>query len=271
MSLLWQKGYRVRSAQKSFHTGTKQYEPGTLIVLLGRNLEKAATVKADMEAIASTANVVVDGLNTGRMKSGIDLTSRFSKPVKQPKVALMVEPPFSTYTSGQLYFLFDQVTAFPIERIRTSILKQTAIPKFGLRYGGADLNDYDVLILPGGGNHLHKLFGKKELAEIKAWVQQGGVLIATESAADFFTKKKSDFTNIELIKAPKDSTAKATVVPFADRRDYHGKKNIPGAALNSSIDNTNPLAFGMPKHLYCLLYTSPSPRDGLLSRMPSSA
>ena len=24
-------------------------------------------------------------------------------------------------------------------------------------------------------------------------------------------------------------------------------------------------------HEYCLLYTSPSPRDGLLSRMPSSA
>ena len=24
-------------------------------------------------------------------------------------------------------------------------------------------------------------------------------------------------------------------------------------------------------HVYCLLYTSPSPRDGLLSRMPSSA
>ena len=25
------------------------------------------------------------------------------------------------------------------------------------------------------------------------------------------------------------------------------------------------------KHTFCLLYTSPSPRDGLLSRMPSSA
>ena len=25
------------------------------------------------------------------------------------------------------------------------------------------------------------------------------------------------------------------------------------------------------KHMPCLLYTSPSPRDGLLSRMPSSA
>ncbi len=256
LSLLWQKKYRVRSAQKSFHTGTKQYPPGSLIVLLGRNLEKAATVKADMEAIATTANVVIDGLNTGRMKSGIDLTSRFSRPVKKPKVALMVEPPFSTYTSGQLYFLFDQVTAFPVERIRTSILKQTAIPKFGLRYGGADLNDYDVLILPGGGNNLSKLFGKKELAEIKAWVQKGGVLIATESAADFFTKKNSGFTDITLVKAPKDSTDIATVVPFADRRDYHGKKNIPGAALNSSIDNTNPLAFGMPRNLYSLKFGS---------------
>ena len=26
-----------------------------------------------------------------------------------------------------------------------------------------------------------------------------------------------------------------------------------------------------PEEIYCLLYTSPSPRDGLLSRMPSSA
>ena len=26
-----------------------------------------------------------------------------------------------------------------------------------------------------------------------------------------------------------------------------------------------------PQYRYCLLYTSPSPRDGLLSRMPSSA
>ena len=28
---------------------------------------------------------------------------------------------------------------------------------------------------------------------------------------------------------------------------------------------------GFEPHMFCLLYTSPSPRDGLLSRMPSSA
>ena len=31
------------------------------------------------------------------------------------------------------------------------------------------------------------------------------------------------------------------------------------------------LQFGDPKRIICLLYTSPSPRDATLSRMPSSA
>ena len=43
-----------------------------------------------------------------------------------------------------------------------------------------------------------------------------------------------------------------------------------------SLDGTRHLALGTDRKLYlyvdgCLLYTSPSPRDGLLSRMPSSA
>ena len=39
-----------------------------------------------------------------------------------------------------------------------------------------------------------------------------------------------------------------------------------------SIAASNPLVFGFPTEMWiCLLYTSPSPRDGLLSRMPSSA
>src|SRR5665647_249661 len=56
----------------------------------------------------------------------------------------------------------------------------------------------------------------------------------------------------------------------------------PAAGPESVITNNNPLVAGRPwisvervseptMTVYCLLYTSPSPRDGLLSRMPSSA
>ena len=38
--------------------------------------------------------------------------------------------------------------------------------------------------------------------------------------------------------------------------DYHASRVLPGFEPDSKL---------------CLLYTSPSPRDGLLSRMPSSA
>ena len=51
-----------------------------------------------------------------------------------------------------------------------------------------------------------------------------------------------------------------------------------GALLNPTIDKLTAfhggramLKEGFKKISICLLYTSPSPRDGLLSRMPSSA
>ena len=39
----------------------------------------------------------------------------------------------------------------------------------------------------------------------------------------------------------------------------------------SNQDDGGIIVFGIDETNHCLLYTSPSPRDGLLSRMPSSA
>ena len=44
--------------------------------------------------------------------------------------------------------------------------------------------------------------------------------------------------------------------------------NTSLGAMSTSFNN---LSTGVTKDMTCLLYTSPSPRDGLLSRMPSSA
>ena len=60
------------------------------------------------------------------------------------------------------------------------------------------------------------------------------------------------------------------------------RKNINNLKINIPLDKFNFLKIDLSKKqnwsnenllkiLNCLLYTSPSPRDGLLSRMPSSA
>ena len=49
-----------------------------------------------------------------------------------------------------------------------------------------------------------------------------------------------------------------------------GGGKIDYTQVNSLTGATGAYQF-LPKYWDCLLYTSPSPRDGLLSRMPSSA
>jgi hypothetical protein len=252
LAAMWEKGYRTRAAKEPFHDGKKSYGEGTIIVLSGHNLDKQDRIREDMKAIASDNQVQIKGYDTGRMASGFDLASTSNRPVKQPRVALMTDPPFDMYSCGQIYFLFDVETRLPVQRIKTSILQQTAIPKFGSRYGYASLLDYDVLILPGGGAGLKDLFQKEQLDQLKAWIENGGVLIAQESAASFFTLDRAKFTNVKLHEPVRDTSSAATYISYAERADYYGLKRVPGAALNATLDVTHPLAFGMDKQVYSL-------------------
>ena len=253
LSMLWAKGYRVRSAIEPFGHGDMAFNAGSLIVLRGRNLEKESSIAADMEMIANEAEVKVIGVHSGRMTDGYDLASSRNRPIKQPRVAMLIESPFNTYTCGQVYFLFDQETWLPVDRIRTSAFAQTGVPHFGFRYGLVDLHDYDVLIMPGGGGGLPALFGKEELDEINDWVRRGGTLVALESAAEFFIDRRG-YAEVSLHRIGEDTTAEAKLLPFADRESYYGKKRIPGSALLANMDLTNPLAFGLKEQLFDLKF-----------------
>ena len=259
LSMLWEKGYRVRSARKKFNDGNKSYHEGSLVILIGRNLEKKERIVAEMKEIAEKAKVVIDGFDTGRMLTGIDLGSGNMRPVKKPKVALLVDEPFNTYTAGQIWFLFDQDTELPISRIRSGSLSQSSASQFGSRYGNANLFEYDVLILPGASvGNLKKVFDKNALTDLKKWVSDGGVLIATENSATFFTEKHSGFSNIKLSEVKKDSSETVKFLKYKDIIDYNGLKRIPGTALNTVIDNSNPLAFGMEEKLYSIKFGADS-------------
>ena len=74
-----------------------------------------------------------------------------------------------------------------------------------------------------------------------------------------------------------DATEMAGIVDEYDNKfmqadEFTKKVNWPSDQLGPAEDTIYDFAYNEDKDIYCcLLYTSPSPRDGLLSRMPSSA
>lgn len=250
LSKLWEEGYRVRTAIKPFTFDGTTYTRGSLIVLIGRNSKKRDSIADDMARIAEEASVVITGFDTGRMDEGIDLASRDSQPIEKPKVALMVDDPFSSYTAGQIWFLFDRWSDFGISRIRTDALM------------GIDLNEYDVIVMPGSWGGIGGAIDSTAQAKLKTWVQSGGTLVATEGSAAFFSKDQSGFTNVELVKDKDENEDEESgkIDPEAYTRyealeDSSGLKRIPGSAFQGIIDDSHPLAFGLGDHLYSLKFS----------------
>ena len=235
---LWAKGYKVRSARKTFNNGSRTYSQGTLVILMGRNLDKVKSAKNDMSQIAKKVGVNIEAFTTGRMKEGIDFGSANMVPLKNPKVGLMVDSPLNSYTAGQLWYLLDKETELGISKLRMD------------RLNNLDLNQYDVLLFPGarGG------FDSTIVKNLKGWISNGGTLIATESSAEFFTEK-SGINKVKTVKPPK--AEKGEILPdaytrYEDRSDSLGLRRIPGTAFFGFIDNSNPLAFGLPDRIYTL-------------------
>ncbi|MEM6644682.1 MAG: M14 family zinc carboxypeptidase [Bacteroidota bacterium] len=248
LAALWREGYRVRSLQEPSTIGGEAFAAGALVVLNGRNYDHRARIAADMQRIAEETGVEIIGMDSGRASDGVDLASRSSAPLHQPKVALMVDAPFSSYTAGQLWYLFDRFTEFGISRIRTDAV------------GGLDLNEYDVLLLPGAFG-LGSALDSTTLARIQHWVRDGGTLIGTEGSALFFTEGQSGLTPVEMAKAPEMSEDEkkkrpalkpSDVGPYSARADSSGLRRIPGSALRARLDTSHPLAFGLPETLYSL-------------------
>ena len=91
----------------------------------------------------------------------------------------------------------------------------------------------------------------KQLAKIQKARYEERELLREKNAADFHDELGHRLTKVSLF------------LELAEREAQDNTNLI--TFLNKIKTNTMDLSEG------CLLYTSPSPRDGLLSRMPSSA
>ena len=102
------------------------------------------------------------------------------------------------------------------------------------------------------------------MGDLKKWVDQDWVRIGTDGKIKGKCGTSKDKKNPDRC-LPR---SKASSLSQSQRATTAKKKKREGAKGKTVVKNTKPATVRLNG---CLLYTSPSPRDGLLSRMPSSA
>ncbi|UOQ99975.1 M14 family metallopeptidase [Hymenobacter sp. 5317J-9] len=246
LSRLLQQKVKVRYAEKAFESEGQQYAPGTLIVTRTSNESLGARFDQLVRAQADSAGTVVTAVKSGFSTTGRDLGSSTVHFVKQPNVAVVAGPGVDPTAFGEVWHFFEQQLGYPLTVLGADYLSRVSLQK------------YDVLILPNG--NYGDIYSDRALDGLKAWVREGGRLIALEGAARFLANKK-DFLlktkavdSVAVRKANQQNPYRL-LRRYGDSEREEAEDAVQGSVYRVQLDNTHPLAFGYGSNYFALIRT----------------
>lgn len=232
LASLLQRGLKVRAAFEPFSAGTQggqtSFGRGTLVVAVAGQTLSAAEVRAAVDKASRDAGVVAHALASGRSLSGVDLGSESIRPLRAPKIALVMGEGINPTEIGSTWFSLSERLGWPATRLDPAQLRR--VP----------LGAYSSIVLAGGR---YDDWSEETVAALRRWVQGGGSLVTFGSASKWALAKV-------LAGAPPKSAEADAAKPeerqdFAQRRDALAEKRSAGNALSADADITHPLAFGL--------------------------
>ncbi len=239
LAALLKHNIKVRFAEKDFSYAGVTYNRGSLVVLKKGNEDK---IQLFLE-LAAQLNSKVNMVASGFMESGFDFGSDKLRLISKPNVAMLTGEETDGNAAGEVWHLFDEQLNYPITLINSTDLNI------------ADLKDIDVLILPNG--YYKMLSDKDQAAALKAWIRQGGRLVAMDNV----TTSLSEVDGSLKLKKAEDKGDDGKDV-YANLKKYGNRErdwlvnNVPGAIYKVELDNTHPLAFGYGNSYYSLKLSS---------------
>ena len=223
-------GITVASSFKPFtldtSSGKKAFNYGTLIVPVSLQKKSSKEVFTSLLKAQQKYQVPVYSVSTGYTAKGIDLGSRYVRPIQKPMAAMLIGDGVRSYEAGEVWHLLDQRVHMPITKIPMRNLNRTT------------LDDYNTLVMVSGRYPL----SKERLQKIKDWVSKGNTLITIGNASKWVIDKK--IVKEELVGSKKDSSETTNRKPYVDAPENLGKDEVGGIILQVDIDTTHPLSFG---------------------------
>lgn len=254
-----QQGLTIKSSDKAFQLDNKKHYPaGSLIVERSSNPDNLSELITN---IATQSGAQVDAISSSWVINGPSFGSGNTVTMTAPKVAMAWDNPVSSLSAGNTRFVIERQFNYPVTAIRTDQLAR------------ADLNDYQVLILPASRGSYQAALGESGAENLKNWVKQGGVLVtfasATRYAADkdvglLDIKRELAFTEDQDKKKADEDKSTTTGVLFEDKQDLldasvnadNSPDFVAGVLANIEVDQEHWLTAGVNENVVGMVYGS---------------
>ena len=241
-----QAGIRVRVAGNIIKLNGATFPTGTAIFRTSENDNLAAR----LGAIAAKHGVTPVGTDTAFVDvGGISLGSGEVASMKNPRVLLMWDAPTSSLSAGWARFALERRIGVATTAVRVGSFRR------------ANLNNYDVVVMPSGD---YTLLGEDGVKRLKDWVRAGGTLVTLGEASRWAAKEKVALIETRTenrdgspekepatgaaADADKDKKKVDTTKPFdyekAIQPDREAPELVPGSYLRVNLDPEHWLSSG---------------------------
>ena len=244
LTLLLQKGVKVRYAERPFQSGGVAFDRGTLLLLSTGNSGLGAGLWPLVADAAFHTGVTLVPVVSGFVEKGADLGSDLVHVIHKPRVAVLTGEQVNSQEAGEVWHLFEQEIGYPVTMINVSSIAKVAWKNF------------DVLILPNG--NYRSLEDKNNADLLIDWVREGGRLIALQDAVAQLSKLEWGIRQKGDGEDKKDEDKEKRPADYGDLHRYDNRQreevtsSVPGSIYRVELDNSHPLAFGYPDHYYTL-------------------
>ncbi|MEO0972003.1 MAG: M14 family zinc carboxypeptidase [Pseudomonadota bacterium] len=169
------EGLQLRGTDRSFTLGGRRWPRGSLIVRVADNdhLPRAELLNL-VRRLAARSGAQVVATDSSWTDDGPSFGSEDVYRLPAPRVALAWDQPTFATSAGATRFVLEQQFAYPVIPVRTRDL------------GRPELDRFDVVILPDGGDYAREL-GDRGTQRLTDWVRRGGVLLGLQGALRYLS------------------------------------------------------------------------------------
>jgi hypothetical protein len=222
---LLKQGIRVKVANEVFNAAGRRFERGSLVIP-GEQEKTPQLIQSVLQQIVSEDAIDVYALSSGLDYQGVSLGSSSFTTLRKPEIAMVVEGGVSPTDAGEIWHLLDARLQMPVTLLSVNSLNTVPISR------------YNTLILPEG-NYAALTDATKE--KLRAWVQNGGVLIGFERAVSWL--QGAGLAKFDMKKDEEKKEA-AKSKPYSSIDEDRGALETSGAIFEAEADLTHPLLYG---------------------------